>query len=487
MRKIITKLGAIINRKRGVGGDTKRLPSLVKAMRILAPKAVMREVIASSHDRRQWGLLAAAWVGVSEREFISAAARELRMPYQDHVAVPDLTIFGAKGRSILTELRKIGASVVLEGSDIVGFIATDPAEVRGLELFDGKQQISMAPWTEVAKALDMAERLIAEAEANVDRAEGLRRREVCNRVIKLLIDEAAQHGAVGLEILSGEGRNRYQFVTAEGKIAVGSIHPEALSDLLLYLNSVAAADARGDGLKLEGIGPVLVRSLGSSANLRLAWGRVTTERSREEEEQIKAIEWRAPEVISVPEEIIEHADVVAQQPSVEAKRSEEANLLALKVVDDCYGSDLPQQTKPQPIPVLVVDDNPMFCHIVERLLERDNFKVSFVHNGRDAYELLLGLVSFLPRVILCDIHMPGMNGCEFIRLLKEDPRLSSIPIIVLTSDDGIESEVSALRIGADSLISKSKDPRVLIAHVLRLAKVAEGGERGGETQRQEAA
>lgn len=481
MRKTIFKLVDIITRRRGVGGDTKRLPSLVKAMRFLVPKAVMREVIASSHDRRQWGVLAAAWVGVSEREFISAAARELRMPYQDHVPVPDLTIFGAKGRAILTQLRKIGASVVLEGSDIVGFIATDPAEVRGVDLFDGRQQISMAPWTEVAKALDMAERLIAESEANVDRAEGLRRREVCDRVLKLLIEEAAQHGALSLEILSGEGRNRYQFTTPEGKIAVGSIHPEALCDLLLYLNSIEeATDGRGDALKLEGIGPVLVRSLGSSANLRLAWGRVSSEEPR-------AIEWRAQEAILPAGEILEGSAVAAKEPPVTANRDEVANLLALKVAGERYGVNLPQQTKPQPIPVLVVDDNPMFCQIVERLLERDNFKVSCAHNGRDAHDLLLGLLSFLPKVILCDIHMPGMSGCEFIKLLKEDRRLSNIPIIVLTSDDGIESEVTALQIGADALVSKIKDPRVLSAQVLRLARVAEGGENGVNSQRQEAA
>jgi CheY-like chemotaxis protein len=295
-----------------------------------------------------------------------------------------------------------------------------------------------------------------------------------------------------LEILSGEGRNRYQFTTSDGKIAVGSIHPDALKDLLLYLNSLEAADSRGGGLRLEGIGKVLVRSLGSSANLRLAWGKVSPEEPR-------TIEWHPPEISAAsdqrdapdiavwPQRTLEEKPGGGEQGGFIGAYNDSPAIRELAVVGDCYGVSLDRQSKPQPIPVLVVDDNPMFCHIVERLLERDNFKVSFAHNGRDAHELLLGLLSFLPKVILCDIHMPGMNGCDFIKLLKDDPRLSKIPIVVLTSDDGIESEVTALKIGADALVSKTKDPRVLSAQVLRLANSTADGRNGYNTSRQEAA
>ena len=83
MRKVLAMLRALFLRRRKIGDDTKRLPSLARAVKALVPRSVMREVVESSHDRRQWGVLAAAWVGVSEREFMSAAARELRMAYQD--------------------------------------------------------------------------------------------------------------------------------------------------------------------------------------------------------------------------------------------------------------------------------------------------------------------------------------------------------------------------------------------------------------------
>ncbi|MFN4895447.1 MAG: PleD family two-component system response regulator [Pseudomonadota bacterium] len=433
MKNILARITNKFRRRRLAGEDTRRLPSLVKAMRALVPKAVMREVVASSHDRRQWGVLAAAWVGVSEREFVNAAARELRMPYQDHVAVPDMTVFGANSRPMLAALRKVGATVQLEGQRIVCFIATDPAEIRGLDFFDGTQNISMAPWTEIARALDMAERLVGEAEANNDRALTIKRKELCQKVISLLIQEALQHGASGLEILSSDGKSRYQFSTVEGRVAVGAIHPEVVESLLLHLHGID-----GDVFDHASVGKVLVRSLGSSSNMRLSW---------KANDIPVGIAWSQAERVPAP---LPPSATEALMPHT---RSIQAD-----------GDDVGD------IPVLVVDDNPMFCRMVERLLIRDGFQVSLASNGRAALELLVGQLSVLPKVIICDLHMPEMNGKEFVEHLRSDTRLCYIPVIMLTSDDGVEAEVSALETGADALVSKTKDSRVLCAQVVRLAK-----------------
>ena len=436
MIKIFVKLRGLFSKQRGVGHDTRRLPSLVKAMHKLVPKSVMREVVASSHDRRQWGVLAAAWVGVSEREFVNAVARELRMPYQDYVPVPDMTAFGDSARQMMSALRKVGAVVTLQGSRIVGFIATDPAEIRGLEFFDGEANISMAPWTEIAKALDMAERILAESDANIDRIQSEKRKELCEKILSILIEEAIQYGASSLEILSSEEKGRYQFSTVEGRMAVGSIHPEALRSVLLHLSLIE------DEIFIHPqAGKVLVRPLGSPANLRLSWSLKDTpiEIAASNEDRVALAPARSPSIAPSP---------------VEISRSKPEN-------PDIEG-----------IPVLVVDDNPMFCKVVERLLGRESFSVSFAENGRLALDLLTRSLAFLPKVIVCDLHMPEMNGKEFIGHLKRDPRLAAIPVIMLTSDDGIDAEVSALEIGADALISKGKDPRVLCAQVSRLAKIS---------------
>jgi CheY-like chemotaxis protein len=435
MKHVMNKVFVRFSGKRDLGEDTRRLPSLVRAMKVLVPKSVMKEVVASSHDRRQWGVLAAAWVGVSEREFVNAAAAELRMPYLDHVSVPDMTIFGAKARPMLAALRKVGAIVQLQGDRIVGFVATDPAEIRGLEFFDGTQIISMAPWTEIAKVLDMADRMVAESEANVDRSEALRRRDLCDKVIGIVISEALQHGASSVEILSAETTNRYQFTTVEGKVAVGTIQPQALESVLLHLNTLD-----GDAFNHQSAGKVLVRALGSAANIRLSWN---------VQDSPRGISWSPAERLAAPP---------AASPAATPRAAE--SLLPTEAV----------ARDQQVVPVLVIDDNPMFCRILERLLKRENFEVSFADNGEEALNKLTALLSFLPKVIICDLHMPKMNGKEFVQRLKAEPRLRAIPVIMLTSDDGVEAEVAALEIGADALISKTKDPRVLCAQVLRLSK-----------------
>jgi CheY-like chemotaxis protein len=426
MRRMITAFKQLVRPKRQIEGDTHRLPSLVKAMKVLVPKTVMREVMSSSHDRRQWGVLAAAWVGVSEREFISAAARELHMPYHDRVMPPDLTILGSEARAVLASLRKVGASVILELNKVVTFIATDPAEVRGLALFDGTQTISMAPWTEIAKALDAAERRIAEAEVNADQSKAVRHKDLCQRALSILVEEAVHHGATSFDIITTEESSRYQFRTVEGKIAVGSIHPQALEHLLVYLNSI-----EGDMFEHARAGNVLVRSLGNSSNIRLAW---------------------APHSHSTGQQDI------APQLNVTRKQ------IDAPVEDKGSGAHA------DGIPILVVDDNPMFRRVLHRLLTREGFEPSFAEDGRDALRILGQTTTLIPRLILCDLHMPEMNGREFVAHVKQDSRWQQIPVLMLTSDDGVDAELGVLEVGADALISKTKDPRVLCAQVARLAK-----------------
>lgn len=433
MKSVTGKLSAFLLRRRGVGEDTRRLPSLVKAMRSLVPRSVMREVMSSSHDRRQWGVLAAAWVGVSEREFVSAAARELHMPYQDQVLAPDLTVLGQRARSVLSDLRKVGASIVLEGSDVVGFVATDPAEVRGLTLFDGTQSIAIAAWTEIAKALDKAERIIVEAEANVDKAESVRRQDLSQRVIDILISEASAHGATSFEILTYEGKTRYQFQTVEGKIALGTIQPDALEALMVYLMSLD-----GEILRHATVGKVLVRALGNAANIRLSWN--------VRREYLTLPEAPQPHAVS-------HASVASSDPprQVEAAKT----------------------TREAPIvthPVLVVDDNQMFCKVLERLLRKEQCDVAFAENGEHALEKLGESKGLLPRLVICDLHMPRMNGREFLTRIKSDSRFRAIPVVMLTSDEGSDIELSLLELGAAALVSKSKDPRVLCAQVARILR-----------------
>jgi two-component system NtrC family sensor kinase len=115
----------------------------------------------------------------------------------------------------------------------------------------------------------------------------------------------------------------------------------------------------------------------------------------------------------------------------------------------------------------------MFGRVLEKLLKREGFEPSFASNGAEAYDRLCQSAHVIPRVIVCDLHMPVMNGKEFLARLRSDARFKTVPVVMLTSDDDIEAEVGLLESGADAFVSKSKDPRVLCAQIRKFVRLSE--------------
>lgn len=415
--------GALISKQR-------KLPSMIRALHQLVPQRVLREVILTSPDRRQWGVLSAAWVGVSERELFTAAARVMGIEFEPRVPVPNLSDWGERARPILGELRRVGAVVVLADSTVVKIISIDPAEVRGLSFYKSGVSISLATWSDVAAALDVAERTIIETESNSTHHEVRQKRGICKKIIDLVVREAVAHGAQSVEIVSTAGRTRYQFFTSQGRYASGAIRPEVVSDLFEYLSSI------GEGaIDTESKCSVSLRSLGSSSNFKLSWG---------------------ANVRGMPEG--DHDRVATSDLQSEACKQEKK--------DEAEAA----RTKESWAPVLVVDDNPMFCRVLERMLKREGMAPSFAEHGHAALAKLTSTEFLRPKLIICDLHMPVMNGRELLVKLKSDGRTKDIPIIILTSDDDAEIEMQLLADGADAFVPKAKDPRVLTAQAKRLLK-----------------
>lgn len=422
------------------------LPSLVRVMDDLVPRKVMREVVASSHDRRQWGVLAAAWVGVSEREFHVAAAKEMGVPYEERVTAPDLTPLGIGARSLLSELRRVGAVVLVEGRSISRIIAVDPAEVRGLSFYAPHIPVSLASWTEIARALDEVERVVIECERNGEFRETKRRQDICGKILDIILREARTHGARSVEVVTSEGGTRYQFRTSNGKTATGSIRPEVVQELLRYLCTL-----EGSVLKSQEHGDIVLRSLGSASNFRLSWGTADS------------VATDSASVINVP--CLQRERHVPELIAVES-RPQSSMSPTVAPISEAYFA---QESREGEL-VLVVDDNAMFSRVLERLLLREGVNPCFAENGVVALEKLKGAQSVLPQVIICDLHMPVMNGGELLATLKSDQHLKDIPVIMLTSDEDIDAELQLLASGADAFVSKAKDPRVLTAQVRRLLK-----------------
>ncbi len=86
-------------------------------------------------------------------------------------------------------------------------------------------------------------------------------------------------------------------------------------------------------------------------------------------------------------------------------------------------------------PVLLLEDDNVDAITVKRALKDLDVKNRLVHvlNGEQALEYLHNSANVEPCVILLDLNMPKMNGIEFLKIAKSDPRLKCIPIVVLTT------------------------------------------------------
>jgi two-component system, response regulator len=128
--------------------------------------------------------------------------------------------------------------------------------------------------------------------------------------------------------------------------------------------------------------------------------------------------------------------------------------------------DSSQRGPDQGVDILLVEDNPHDAELTLRVLKRHNLanRLVWLKDGAEALELLLpepgsGRTGPAPQplLILLDLKLPKVDGHEVLRRIKGDPRLKTVPVVVLTSSD---QEVDILRtydLGANSYIVKPVD------------------------------
>ncbi len=112
--------------------------------------------------------------------------------------------------------------------------------------------------------------------------------------------------------------------------------------------------------------------------------------------------------------------------------------------------------------ILVVDDEEDLLELVRYNLGNYGYKVDCVTSGEDALERVR-LSS--PDLILLDLMLPGIDGLDVCRIVKNDSKTSHIPIIMLTAKGEESDIVTGLELGADDYITKPFSPRVLIARI----------------------
>ena len=107
-----------------------------------------------------------------------------------------------------------------------------------------------------------------------------------------------------------------------------------------------------------------------------------------------------------------------------------------------------------PIHAFIAEDSPHMTALLTRVLSKDK-RIKIVGSATDGWEALCYASSLDPDLLLVDLHMPGLDGAEVARRLKQRPNHPTI--FVVTSDDSPESRARCLTAGADAFLVKRSD------------------------------
>ncbi len=117
---------------------------------------------------------------------------------------------------------------------------------------------------------------------------------------------------------------------------------------------------------------------------------------------------------------------------------------------------------PKPYHILVIDDDPTTRLLLRKTLRDLGYQVAVASHGAEGLAIAH---SEKPALIICDWMMPGLDGLEVCRHIKQDPELSRIFFVLLTAKGELEDRIQGLDAGADEFLAKPIDPNELRARI----------------------
>ncbi len=115
--------------------------------------------------------------------------------------------------------------------------------------------------------------------------------------------------------------------------------------------------------------------------------------------------------------------------------------------------------------LLLVDDEPGLREAVKDYLQESGFKVQVASNAREGWELMQ---QNLPDLVISDVMMPQVDGYQFLKQMREDPRFKALPVVFLTAKGMTSDRIQGYQAGADAYLPKPFDPDELVAIVENL-------------------
>ncbi len=130
--------------------------------------------------------------------------------------------------------------------------------------------------------------------------------------------------------------------------------------------------------------------------------------------------------------------------------------------------------------IIVVEDEADILDVIEYNLTREGYKVLGFRDGEQGLEAIRGEE---PQLVLLDLMLPGIDGIEICKKVKEDPVTRDVPVIMITAKTEESDVVLGLGVGADDYVSKPFSPKELVARVKAVLRRAPLKETVAKTDR----
>ena len=112
--------------------------------------------------------------------------------------------------------------------------------------------------------------------------------------------------------------------------------------------------------------------------------------------------------------------------------------------------------------ILAVDDSPLAIVAIQAALGTSEFEVVTASSGEAA---LAQIPQLHPAVLLLDVYMPGLDGLEVCRRVRQNPATQYLPIVLLSGASSVKEKLAGFRAGADDYLVKDRDLRDLLYHI----------------------
>lgn len=129
-----------------------------------------------------------------------------------------------------------------------------------------------------------------------------------------------------------------------------------------------------------------------------------------------------------------------------------------------------------PFNILIVDDSSPMRAVIKKVIRASGFDIGELHEAGSGKEALEVLDQQWLDVVLSDYNMPDMNGLEMLKAMKQHDMMKDIPVIMVTTEGGLERVDEFMKTGASAYIKKPFTPEQIKSQLLELLGVPSYGQ-----------